>query len=116
MGVTGVQTCALPISPVTTPPFVPGDSLTRTVNLTNNGTSALGSVVLDTTAGGTVSKLTSDTVNGLQLSVKSCSVAWSASYTCAGTERPMGAGSAVSTLTLSSPNSLNPGGVDYLAF
>src|SRR3954469_17528958 len=35
--------------PVTTDGFLPGDSLTRAVNLVNSGTSPLGSVVLGTT-------------------------------------------------------------------
>jgi hypothetical protein len=61
--------------PVTTSNFVPGDSLTRAVNLINDGSSALGSVTLGSTVG-TPSILTTDATNGLQLNVKSCSVAW----------------------------------------
>ena len=61
--------------PVTTTGFVPGDSLTRAVNLVNDGNSALGSVTLSSSA--TVSSvLTTDVSNGLQLTVKKCSVAW----------------------------------------
>ena len=108
--------------PVTTSNFVPGDSLTRAVNLVNDGSSALGSVTLGTSA--TVgSSLTTDTVNGLQLAVKSCSVAWTQggtaqapTYTCSGTERLLGSGPVVTTLTLSNAASLVAGATDYLTF
>jgi Camelysin metallo-endopeptidase len=108
--------------PVTTTGFVPGDSITRAVNLSNAGDSALASVSLASTA--TVgSILTTDTTNGLQLSVKSCSVPYTqggtasaATYTCSGTERTLMAGPAVNTNTLPGVNSLNPGGTDYLVF
>ena len=108
--------------PVTTTGFVPGDSLTRAINLVNDGTSALGSVNLSTTVTAP-SVLTTDTTNGLQLSVKACSVAWTqggtasaATYTCSGTERLVGSGPVVSNLALTNPASLNAGGTDYLTF
>ena len=108
--------------PVTTAGFVPGDSLTRAVNLVNSGNVALGSVTLNTTVG-TPSILTTDTTNGLQLAVKSCSVpytqagtATAATYTCSGTERVLGSGPAVSNITLNNPASLAAGATDYLTF
>ena len=108
--------------PVTTAGFVPGDSLTRAVNLVNSGNVALNSVVLGTTVA-TPSVLTTDTSNGLQMAVKSCSVAWTqggtataATYTCAGTERLLASGPAVSNLNLSNPASLAAGATDYLTF
>jgi hypothetical protein len=108
--------------PVTTTGFVPGDSLTRAVNLVNDGTAALGSVTLNTTAT-TSSILTTDLTNGLQLAVKACSVAWTQggtaeapTYTCSGTERSLGAGPVVSSMQLSNPAALNPRGTDYLTF
>ena len=108
--------------PATTSNFVPGDSLTRAVNLVNLGSSALGSVTL-TSSVATPSVLTTDTTNGLQLSVKACSVPYTqggtssaATYTCSGTERLLGQGPAVSTMTLSNPAALNAGGTDYLTF
>ena len=64
--------------PVTTTGFVPGDSMTRAVNLVNDGNAALGSVTLSSAATAS-SILTTDTTNGLQLAVKKCSVAWSRS-------------------------------------
>jgi hypothetical protein len=108
--------------PVTTTGFVPGDSITRAVNLSNNGDSALSTVTLASTATAS-SILTTDTVNGLQLSVKSCSVPYAeggtstaATYTCPGTESTLINGPAVGTNVLSNPNSLNAGGVDHLVF
>ena len=108
--------------PVTTAGFVPGDSLTRAVNLVNSGNVALGSVALNTTVT-TPSILTTDTTNGLQLAVKSCSVPWTqagtataATYTCSSGERVLASGPAVSNLTLSNPASLAAGATDYLTF
>jgi len=108
--------------PVTTAGFVPGDSLTRAVNLINSGNVALGSVTLNTTVG-TPTNLTTDTTNGLQLAVKSCSVAWTQggtalapTYACSGTERLLASGPAVSNLTLNNPGSLAAGTMDYLTF
>jgi hypothetical protein len=108
--------------PATTSNFVPGDSLTRAVNLVNDGSSALGSVSLTSTVA-TPSVLTTDLSNGLQLAVKSCSVPWvqggtasAATYTCSGTERLMGSGPVVTTLTLSNAASLVAGATDYLTF
>jgi predicted ribosomally synthesized peptide with SipW-like signal peptide len=108
--------------PVTTAGFVPGDSITRAVNLVNDGSAPLGSVNFNSaaTAG---SILTSDTLNGLQLSLKSCSVAWTQggtasapTYTCAGTTTTLANGAAVTSAPLNNPASLNPGGTDYLVF
>ena len=108
--------------PVSTTGFVPGDSMTRAVNLVNDGNSPLGSVTLSSaaTAG---SVLTTDLSNGLQLTVKKCSVAWTqggtasaATYTCSGTETLIGSGPAVSNFTVNGAAALNAGGTDYLTF
>jgi hypothetical protein len=101
--------------PVTTANFVPGDSVTQAVNVINRGSAALGSVTLNSaaTAG---SILTTDATNGLQLELKSCSVAWSATNTCAGTATSLSSGPVVGIRTLNNPAALNPGGTDYLAF
>ena len=108
--------------PASTVGFVPGDSLTRAVNLVNDGNSALGSVTLGSTVA-TPSVLTTDVANGLQLAVKSCSVAWTQggtasnpTYACSGTERLLGSGPVVTTLTLSNAASLVAGATDYLTF
>ena len=110
--------------PVSTTGFVPGDSMTRAVNLINDGGSALGSVTSSPRCTSASNVLTTDAVNGLQLAVKGCTVAWTQggtptapTYTCAGTERTVLTGSAVaSSATLASPASLAAGGVDYLVF
>ncbi|TFV65303.1 UNVERIFIED_ORG: hypothetical protein E4P37_10375 [Bacillus sp. AZ43] len=109
--------------PATTDKFVPGDSLTRAVSLSNSGSTDLASVVLNTTTASS-SKLVTDTANGLQLAVKSCSVAWTQggtadkpTYACVGgTERQLASGSAINSMTLDNPASLTAGGVDRLVF
>src|SRR5690349_13341715 len=108
--------------PVTTSNFVPGDSLTRSINLVNDGSSPLGSVSLLTSVQ-TPSVLTTDATNGLQLAVKKCSVPYTqggtasaATYTCSGTETVLASGPAVSNYTLNNPAALNAGGTDYLTF
>ena len=100
--------------------FVPGDSMTRAVNLTNNGTSALSTITLGSSSTAS-NALVTDAVNGLQLTVKACSVAYTGvtttSPTCSGTERSLYAGPAVTTSSvLSGLNSVNAGGTDYLVF
>jgi hypothetical protein len=100
--------------------FVPGDSMSRAVNLSNNGTSALSSISLGSSS--TASNLlVTDTTNGLQLSVKACSVAYTGvattAPTCSGTERTLYSGAAVTTNSaLTGLNSMNAGGTDYLVF
>ncbi len=108
--------------PVTTTGFVPGDSMTRAVNLVNDGNAALGSVSLASTATAS-SILTTDLSNGLQLTVKKCSVAWTQggtaqapTSTCSGTETVLGSGPVVTNLNLPGAASLNVGGTDYLTF
>ncbi len=100
--------------------FVPGDSMSRTMTLTNDGTSALSSVNLAVAATAS-SVLDTDTTNGLQLSLKSCSVAWTQggtetapTYTCSGTVRDLGTGPAVSNRAIENAASLTPGGTDHL--
>jgi hypothetical protein len=108
--------------PVSTDGFLPGDSLTRAVNLVNSGTSPLGSVALNTTVA-TPSILTTNVVNGLQLALKSCAVTWTQggtpsapTYTCSSGEKLLASGPAVSNITLTNPASLNPGKTDHLTF
>jgi hypothetical protein len=108
--------------PVTTTGFLPGDSLTRAVDLVNDGNSPLGSVSLSSTATA-ASILTTDVSNGLQLSVKKCSVAWTQggtasapTYTCSGTETVVGSGPVVTNVPITGAASLNAGGTDHLTF
>jgi hypothetical protein len=109
--------------PVSTAGFVPGDSMSRAVNLVNDGGSALGSVSLESKLTTPANALTTDTLNGLQLAVQACSVAWTQggtasapTYTCSGTERSLMSGSAANTATLVNPASLAAGGVDNVVF
>jgi hypothetical protein len=108
--------------PVTTAGFLPGDSMTRAVNLVNDGNSPLGTVTLSS-APTASSVLTTDTTNGLQLTVKKCSVAWTQggtaqapTYSCAGTETLVGSGPVVNNMTVNGAAALNAGGTDYLTF
>ncbi len=108
---------AAPIPAVTTG-FLPGDSMTRAVTLTNDGNSPLSSVALGVTAT-TPSVLTSDPVHGLQLTLTSCTLPWTQpttapTYTCAGTAKTHLTGAAVGTRSLDAPASLTPGGTDHL--
>jgi Camelysin metallo-endopeptidase len=102
--------------------LVPGDSMTRPVNLVNDGNVALSSVSLVSTATAP-SILTTDTTNGLQLTVKKCSVDWgqigtaaNPQYTCSGTQSTVLTSPVVNTTTLANAASLTPGGVDRLVF
>jgi hypothetical protein len=98
--------------------LIPGDSVTRTYTLKNDGSSDLGTINL-ASAATTSSILTTDAVNGLQLSVKSCAVAWTQSgnaFTCSSGEKTLlASGPAVKTAPLTAPASLVAGGFDNLA-
>jgi hypothetical protein len=66
-----------------------GDSRSAVIDLVNDGTTPLSAVTLRSWATSS-SVLDQDTVNGLQLSVESCSVAWTSGAgapTCSGTSR-----------------------------
>jgi hypothetical protein len=100
--------------------FVPGDSISRSVDLVNNGNLAFAGISM-TSAATTSSLLDTDKVNGLQLAIKSCPVNWTetvtagvATYTCSGTATTVASGPAVNTGTLSGIASLNAGGTDHL--
>ena len=73
--------------------LVPGDTIQRAVTVSNTGNQDLGSLTLTTSASPS-SKLDTDTTNGLQLVVESCSKAWTEAgtspaftYTCGGTTK-----------------------------
>ena len=72
--------------------LVPGDTIQRSVTLSNTGNQDLGSLSLTTSAPTTSSLLNTDTTNGLQLSIDACSTGWTEAgtapaytYTCTGT-------------------------------
>src|SRR5215210_4682623 len=108
--------------PVSVSNLVPGDSITRAVNLVNDGDLGMSAINVVSTATAS-SILTTDQTNGLQLAVKSCSVPWTQggtasapSYTCSGSQSTIMSGPVVANTSLSNPASLNPGGTDYLTF
>jgi hypothetical protein len=106
--------------PMTAAGFVPGDSISRSVDLVNSGLVGFGSISMTSTATAS-SLLDTDTANGLQLAIKSCSTPWTesvtagvATYACSGTTSTLVTGPAVTQPTLSNLASLNPAGIDRL--
>jgi predicted ribosomally synthesized peptide with SipW-like signal peptide len=94
---------------------VPGASVTRAVNLVNDGDSALSTVRLATVATES-SIMDTDTVHGLQLSVLSCTVPWTSDFACAGVESVLlDPGPVIDDAELSDPASLAAGATDHLA-
>jgi hypothetical protein len=94
-----------------------GDSRSALIDLVNDGTTPLSAVTLRSTATSS-SVLDQDVVNGLQLTVESCSVAWTtgaAAPTCSGTSRtyftqPI----IVNNVALTSSAALAAGATDHL--
>ncbi len=97
--------------------LIPGDSVTRTFTLKNDGSSDLGSISLASTAT-TSSVLTTNQTLGLQLAVKSCAVPYTQSgnsFSCASGEKTLLSGAAVNNVALNGPASLAAGKSDNLA-
>jgi hypothetical protein len=102
--------------------LVPGDTIERAIDLTNDGsagTSSVGSITLTTTGSGTA--LDSDTSNGLQMSIDSCSVAWTESgppytYSCGGTTSSVLASRPVigTNVALANMSAVTAGSTDHL--
>jgi hypothetical protein len=94
---------------------VPGASVSRALNLVNDGDSALSAVRLATVATES-SIMDTDTVHGLQMTVLSCPVAWTSDFTCDGDVRTLLApGPVIDDAELSDPASLAAGATDHLA-
>jgi spore coat-associated protein N len=103
--------------------LVPGDTLQRAVDITNNGsagTSSVGSITLTTNAT-TSSQLDQDATNGLQMQIDNCSVAWTESgppytYTCSGTTTSVLGSQPVigSNIALSNMSAVTAGNTDHL--
>lgn len=120
LGATGGSTNRLTVN---ASGVAPGDTISRSVDLTNSGSLNLASATLGMTAT-TSSALDTDATNGLQVTVKSCSVAWTESgppytYTCSGTTTTLVSTGAVSALkttpaSLTPLNALTAGGTDHL--
>ena len=104
--------------------LVPGDTVERAVDITNNGTlanSQVGSIALTTNASPN-SLLDTDTTNGLQMQIDSCPVAWTESggpaytYTCGGSTSVVLASRAVigNSIALSNMSAVTGGNTDHL--
>lgn len=85
LGATGAQTNRLTVNATG---IVPGDTIQRAFDLSNTGNQNFASIALTTTASPS-SALDTDTTNGLQMVIDSCTQAWTESgtspaftYTC----------------------------------
>ena len=117
LGSTGAATNRLDVG---ASGVAPGDTIQRSVDLTNSGSIGLSGVSLTTTAAPS-SLLDTDATDGLQMAIDKCSAAWTEAgppytYTCSGTTTPVLASRAVigSNLTLSPLSALSVGGIDHL--
>lgn len=80
--------------------IAPGDTISRTVDLVNNGTLDLSELTLTTTASSS-SLLDADPADGLQMTVQSCSAPWTEGGTAPGYDYTCGG--AFTTLVASRP-------------
>ena len=119
LGATGAQTNRLTVNATG---VAPGDSIYRSVDLTNSGTLNLASVTLTTSATAS-SLLDTDATNGLQLQILRCSQAWTESgtspsftYSCGGTSSTVLASTSVTGAgrALSNLGSTTAGATDHL--
>jgi predicted ribosomally synthesized peptide with SipW-like signal peptide len=117
LGATGAATNRLNVGASA---LAPGDTVQRSVDLTNSGSIDLAGVTLTTTASPS-SLLDTDATNGLQMVVDKCSVAWTEAgppytYTCGGSTSSVLASRAVigSNLSLSNLGVTAPGATDHL--
>ncbi|MBC7463152.1 MAG: hypothetical protein H7227_02710 [Actinobacteria bacterium] len=76
-GITGGFTTAIPN-------MAPGDTVNRYINVTNSGTLDAATMTLAIAASPSTT-LTTDGTNGLQVTVRQCSVAWTNAGVCSGT-------------------------------
>ena len=117
LGATGAATNRLNVGASA---LAPGDTIQRSVDLTNSGSIDLAGVTLTTTASPS-SLLDTDATNGLQMVVDKCSAAWTEAgppftYTCSGSTSSVLASRAVigSNLSLSNLGVTAPGATDHL--
>jgi len=119
LGATGAATNRLNVGASA---LAPGDTVQRSVDLTNSGSIDLAGVTLTTSASPS-SLLDTDATNGLQMVIDKCSVAWTEAgtapaytYTCGGTTSTVLASRAVigSNLSLSNLGVTAPGATDRL--
>jgi hypothetical protein len=107
--------------PIDVAGFVPGDRMTRVIDLVNDGSAPMASISLSAVPTAS-SVLDTDATKGLQLAVRSCDVTWSMAlvggapvYSCSGTERTLASGPVAGTKVLTTPAALAVRGVDHLA-
>jgi spore coat-associated protein N len=117
LGATGASTNRLTVGASA---IAPGDTIQRSVDLSNSGSLDLASVTLTTSASPS-SLLDTDATNGLQMVIDKCSQAWTESgppytYTCGGSTSSVLAARAVigSSLALSNLGSTTAGASDHL--
>jgi hypothetical protein len=119
---TGVLSIDVSLAGTTTPvPYtsvglMPGDSGGMPIDLRNDGTVDLSSVVFQSRATSS-SLLDTDQVNGLQLKLESCATLWVQSgwnYSCAGGATQLYAGPIVANQALPGARSLQAGAIDHL--
>ena len=108
------NTLSVPVAGV-----LPGDTVEKLVTLANTGDSDLNAVTLTTDAATTASVLTTDALNGLQLTIENCSVAWTgtaAPYSCTGTKSTVLASSPIigANRALANLTALTAAKTDYL--
>lgn len=117
LGATGAATNRLNIG---ASGLVPGDTIQRSVDLTNSGSIDLASVTLTTSASPS-SLLDTDATNGLQMVIDKCSQAWTEAgppytYTCGGTTSSVLTSRSVvgSNVALSNLGATTAGATDHL--
>ena len=117
LGATGASTNRLNIGASA---VAPGDTIQRSVDLSNSGSLDLASVTLTTSASPS-SLLDTDATNGLQMVIDKCSQAWTESgppytYTCGGSTSSVLSSRAViqTGVALSNLGALTAGATDHL--
>jgi len=119
LGATGAATNRLTVA---ASGLVPGDTMQRSVDITNTGNQNLASITLTTSATPST-LLTTDTTNGLQMVVDRCSTTWTEAgtspaftYTCGGTTTTLITTRAVigTNMSLAGLSALNTSGSDHL--
>jgi predicted ribosomally synthesized peptide with SipW-like signal peptide len=119
LGATGASTNRLNVD---ASGLAPGDTIQRSVNLTNSGSLDLTTVTLTTSASPS-SALDTDATNGLQVVIDRCSSAWTEAgsspnftYTCSGSTSTVLASRAVigTNMSLSNLTATTAGNTDHL--
>lgn len=102
--------------PVTTGGFLPGDSSATPFDVSNDGNVAWESITFTSWATRS-SVLDTDLVNGLQLTLESCSAPWAVAgsgYACGGTVQEFYSGPIVTNTPLAGAAGRTPGGMDHV--